>query len=167
MSDAPEKDAVLERTRAVHRRFPTGVTVVTVCVDGEPYGLAVNAFSSLSLDPPTVLTCVAKTSATYTRLFATDRMAINLLAADQADVARVFAKSGGDKFGSIDWQPGPDGVPILDGVAGWFDTRISHRIPVHTHSVFIADVLDAHASDRKPLLYYEGGLIDSAPLGVA
>src|SRR5262245_49237930 len=69
MSDPSHLNGLVAEVKAVHRQFPTGVTIVTTVVDGVPYGLAVNAFSSLSLDPPTVLVCVATTSATYPRLF--------------------------------------------------------------------------------------------------
>ena len=63
-----------DRVRAVHRQYPTGVTVVTTAVDGVPYGLAVNAFSSISLDPPLVLVCVNESSRSYPAVFDSDHL---------------------------------------------------------------------------------------------
>src|SRR5258708_10938434 len=74
------------RVKEVHRRFPTGVTIVTTSSDGKPYGLAVNAFSSISIQPPVVLFCVAKTSSTYRLLYANDAVVVNMLARLQDDV---------------------------------------------------------------------------------
>ena len=72
-----------DHLRAFHRKFVTGVTIVTTMDRGAPRGLAVNAFSSVSLDPALILVCVAKTSSTYEPLFRAERFAVNLLAGDQ------------------------------------------------------------------------------------
>jgi flavin reductase (DIM6/NTAB) family NADH-FMN oxidoreductase RutF len=150
--------------KAVHRRFPTGVTVVTTCIDDQPYGLAVNAFSSISLSPPLVLVCVAETSATHAHLFQGDHIAVNILAHDQQDVAAVFARSGGDKFRDLSWQRGGCGAPVLEGVSAYLELDIEKRIPAYTHTIFIARVRAAVATDRSPLVYLGGRLIDGAQL---
>lgn len=98
-----------EGVRNVHRNFPTGVTIVTALVDGTPYGLAVNAFSSVSLDPPVVLVCVAATSSTHPHLFSVDHLGVNILAEDQDDLLKAFARSGGDKFADVAWREAPAG----------------------------------------------------------
>jgi flavin reductase (DIM6/NTAB) family NADH-FMN oxidoreductase RutF len=169
MSQAPQdaQDARLtEAVKAVHRCFPTGVTVVTTVCEGQPYGLAVNAFSSISLEPPLVLVCVAARSATYDHLFRADQVAVNILSSDQREVAAVFAKSGGDKFRDVAWRPGRNGAPLLDRVAAHFELAIERRLPAYTHTIFIGRVLDAHTTGRPPLVYYESEFFDGGAFQV-
>lgn len=157
-------ETLVEDVKRVHRQFPTGVTIVTTMVDDVPYGLAVNAFSSLSIDPPTVLVCVASTSATHPRLFLGDTLAVNVLAHDQADVVKQFARSGGDKFADLDWHRGPGGCPIIGGVSGYLELRIEHRLPAYTHTIFIGQVIGAAATHEMPLIYLGGMMLDSTGL---
>jgi flavin reductase (DIM6/NTAB) family NADH-FMN oxidoreductase RutF len=153
-----------DRVRAVHRQYPTGVTVVTTAVDGVPYGLAVNAFSSISLDPPLVLVCVNESSRSYPAVFDSDHLGVNILASDQRAVAGAFATSGGDKFAQLDWTRSERGVPVLDGVAGHFELEVKYKIPAFTHTIFIGEVIDARASGKAPLVYQGGGFFDGAQL---
>jgi flavin reductase (DIM6/NTAB) family NADH-FMN oxidoreductase RutF len=155
---------IAERVRAVHRTYPTGVTIVTTCVDGKPYGLAVNAFSSVSLDPPLVLVCVAGTSVTYPTLFAGDHFAVNILASSQRALAAVFARSGGDKFEQVSWRRGAHGSPVFDGVSAHLELEMEKRVQAYTHTVFFGRVLDAYISGAPPLVYLAGGFFDSATL---
>jgi flavin reductase (DIM6/NTAB) family NADH-FMN oxidoreductase RutF len=149
-----------ERTRAVHRAFPTGVTVVTVHADDRPYGMTVNAFTSVSLDPPTVLFCVAQTAATHQLLVFADRVGINVLAHDQAAIARTFARTGVEKFDAISWRAGTHGSPLIDGAAAHLEVRIAERSPLHTHTIFTGHVIDGEVTGRRPLLFLGGALHD-------
>src|SRR3954469_17967619 len=92
--------------KQVNRQFVTGVTVVTVMDGEQPRGLAVNAFASISLDPPTVMVCVQRTSSTHDCLFRADHLAINILSTAQLDVVSRFAAKSADKFAGLDWRPG-------------------------------------------------------------
>jgi len=156
-----------EVLRGVHRKFPTGVTIVTTMEGAAPTGLAVNAFSSISLDPPLVLFCVGRTSQTHTRLFAGDAVGVNILARDQRPVAARFAVSGGDKFESVEWTLGENGAPLLAGVAARLEGVIETRIAAPTHTIFITRVTAAEAFDRQPLLYLGGAYFDSVDLAAA
>jgi flavin reductase (DIM6/NTAB) family NADH-FMN oxidoreductase RutF len=156
--------APIDDVRAFHRCFATGVTIVTVDDAGTARGLAVNAFSSVSLDPPLVLVCVAGSSATHAHLSASDRFAVNILAHDQARVARAFARSGGDKFEGIPWTTGPHGSPILDGVSAHIEVLTERRIPAFTHTIFIGRVLGSAVHDRPPLVYLGGTFYNGAAL---
>jgi flavin reductase (DIM6/NTAB) family NADH-FMN oxidoreductase RutF len=153
-----------ERVRGVHRQYPTGVTVVTAAAGGKPYGLAVNAFSSISLDPPLVLVCVNESSQSYPAVFEADHIGVNILAADQAGVAGIFARSGGDKFAALQWRPSARGVPVLDGVAGHFELEVKYKIPAYSHTIFIGQVVEADASGKAPLVYQAGKFFDGARL---
>jgi flavin reductase (DIM6/NTAB) family NADH-FMN oxidoreductase RutF len=153
-----------ETIRSVHRQFVTGVTVVTTAGDGEPRGLAVNAFCSVSLEPPLVLVCVQATSATYPALFKADHLAVNILAADQLDMLQVFAVKGADKFATIDWTPGPHGSPLIEGSAASVEVAIGERLRAGTHTVFIGHVVEARYRDTDALVYRAGGFYDSSAL---
>jgi steroid delta-isomerase-like uncharacterized protein len=159
--------AMGEVLRGVHRKFPTGVTIVTTLEGDAPTGLAVNAFSSISLDPPLVLFCVGRTAQTYPRLFAGDAVGVNILARDQQPVAARFAVSGGDKFEGVDWTLSVNGAPLLGGVAARLEGVIETRIAAPTHTIFITRVTAADAFDRDPLIYLGGAYFDSASLAPA
>lgn len=154
----------VDAVRAVHRRFPTGVTVVTTASDGRPWGLVVNAFASVSLEPPLVLVCIARSAATHDRLLRGEHLAINILAHDQAGVAACFARSGGDKFRDVAWHRGPCGSPLLDGAAASLEVVVQQRLLTASHTIFVGLVLDAQAGQEAPLLYLGGRLYDGADL---
>lgn len=160
-------DELIDRIRAVHRAFPSGVAIVTTSLDDEPLGLAVNAFSSVSLEPPLVLVCVKTTAQTHDHLYANDHLGVNFLAHDQGGIAMRFAQSGGDKFADLAWTPGIAGTPLITGAAGHFETTVEQRLRAGTHTIFIARVVDAVAGDRPPLLYHAGGFWDGAKLVAA
>jgi flavin reductase (DIM6/NTAB) family NADH-FMN oxidoreductase RutF len=158
----PRRDdaTLVDNVKAVHRHFPTGVTVVTTLFGDQPYGLAVNAFSSISLAPPMVLVCVAETSATHECLFQGDQIAINFLAHDQGNVAATFGRSGRDKFREVRWKRGKYGAPVIDAICAYLEAEIDKRIRAYTHTIFIARVREAVAFDRAPLVYVDGRMID-------
>lgn len=160
MSQAIEDTELVDRVRGAHRNYPTGVTVVTTAVDGQPYGLTVNSFSSVSLEPPTVLFCVNEASGTHEHLVDANHVGINILGREQRDVAGVFANSGGDKFAQIDWQPGLEGVPLITGASARFQARISQTTKVGTHTVFICTILEAETEEHEPLIYLRGTYAD-------
>jgi flavin reductase (DIM6/NTAB) family NADH-FMN oxidoreductase RutF len=162
-----EKKPLRDSVREVHRRYPTGVTVVTALADGLPYGLAVNAFSSVSLDPPVVLACVAATSSTHPHLFVVDHVGINILAEGQGQVVAAFARSGGDKFAELEWRRAPEGSPILEGCAASMELRIEKRLQAYTHTIFTGRVLSAAHSEAPPMVYLGGDLFAASSLGAA
>ncbi len=158
----------LDIMKQVNRRFITGVTVVTT-MDGDiPRGLAVNAFASISLEPPTVLVCVQRTSSTHDVLFRSPHLAINILSTAQADVVRTFAGKAADKFADLEWQPGPHGSPFIADSSAQMEVEIRERLQASTHTIFICRVVDARVSDAPSMVYssgqfYDGGTL--APLG--
>lgn len=153
-----------DRVRRVHAQFPTGVMVVTTAVDGTPHGLAVNAFSSVSLEPPVVLFCVAKSSRTHAHLYGAEWAAVNILSHRQLGVAKRFASSGNDKFAGLDWAPSPHGAPVVDGVSAWLEVELRLKIDASTHTIFTGQVHNAVSADAPPLVYLAPGLFDGARL---
>lgn len=145
-----------EQVKAFHHAFFTGVTAVTTIGDGQPRGLVVNAFSSLTLDPPTILVCVQKTSSSHDFLFSRDAFAVSILAADQAGIAARLATKAPDKFDGIPWEPGPYGSPVVLDASAWLEAETTDRIQASTHTVLIARVVAVGNSGRPPLIYGAG-----------
>jgi flavin reductase (DIM6/NTAB) family NADH-FMN oxidoreductase RutF len=163
-----QKQLDLDVMKQVNRQFITGVTVVTT-MDGEaPRGLAVNAFASISLDPPTVLVCVQRTSSTHDCLFRASHLAINILSTDQLDVLNRFAAKSDDKFAGVEWVPGQFGSPMIEHSSARVEAEIRERLQASTHTVFICRVVDAEITQRTPIVYAAGRFFDGgalSPLG--
>lgn len=157
---APDQDLM----KQVNRLFVTGVTVVTAMDGDHPRGLAVNAFASICLDPPTVMVCVQRTSSTYECLFRSTHLAINILAADQLAVVTRFAGKSDDKFSGLDWRPGRFGSPLIEGSCAWMETEIRERLQASTHTVFICRVVRAGTGARNPMVYTAGRFFDGGAL---
>jgi flavin reductase (DIM6/NTAB) family NADH-FMN oxidoreductase RutF len=154
----------LNLMKQVNRQFVSGVTVVTA-MDGEkPRGLAVNAFSSVSLDPPTVMVAVQRTSSTHDCLFRATHLAINILSTEQLDVVKIFATKSDDKFAGLDWAPGPFGSPLFARSSAQMEVEIRERLQASTHTLFVCRVLHATVSDRHPMVYSGGSFFDGAAL---
>lgn len=156
-SPTPPFDAA--QYRQVLGHFPTGVTVITAIDDGVPVGLAVGSFSSLSLDPPLVLFCPGSQSSSWPKIRAAGSFCVNILAADQEHVCRVFASREPDKFASIGWtRTKQTGSPLIEGVLAWIDCDIENVIPGGDHDIVVGRVRDLESADaRGPLVFYRGG----------
>lgn len=138
--------------------FATGITVVTSqSADGTPIGLTANSFTSVSLDPPLLLVCIAKNAGTAPFLRDAEHFAVNVLQTSQQPASNRFAGTNEDRFAATAWTPGETGMPLLDGSLGSFECR-SHA--VHDggdHFILIGEVLRAQFEPRRdPLLYFRG-----------
>jgi flavin reductase (DIM6/NTAB) family NADH-FMN oxidoreductase RutF len=143
--------------REILRRFAAGVTVITSIDEaGGPAGMTATAFSSVSLSPPTVLVCVDAGARTRRAIELRTGFAVNVLAADQEEVARRFASKVTDKFEGVAWRAGDTGVPVLEGALAAVECRVAHTIPAGTHIVYLGEVLAGRWATGDPLLYYEG-----------
>lgn len=137
--------------------FMTGVTVVTAQdATGTPLGFTANSFSSVSLDPPLVLVCLAKTSSNYDTLIAAKGFAVNVLSEAQIDVSNTFARPVEDRFAKIDWANGPAGSPVIAGVSAWFDCTMHQTVDAGDHVILIGRV-EAFDSTPQPGLGYARG----------
>lgn len=141
--------------REVLGRFASGVTVVTSISDGEPVGMTAQSFTSVSLDPPLVLFCPAKTSAAWPAMRRAGFFCVNLLAQGQDAISNQFARRGVDKFAGIDWSPASTGAPLLDGVLGWIDCTVFAVHEAGDHYLVLGLVQDLGVSEAShPLLFY-------------
>ena len=138
------------------RRFPAGVSVVTVDVDGERLGLTVGTLVALSLDPPLVGFAIKKEAALHELLRRAGTFGVTLLAAGQDALAQHFAR-GVPPIGL--WQgidvldePGP---PLLAGAVGWLRGRTLAEHPAGTHTFFVGEIVSAEPGPAdRPLAYF-------------
>ena len=146
------------RFRRVLGHFCTGVTVVTSVAADEPVGFTCQAFAALSLDPPLVLFCPGVASSTWPHIERTGHFCVNVLAEEQRDLSRIFGTSGAGRFTGVEWSPGPDGAPVLDGALAWASCRIEAVHPAGDHRIVIGRVtaLGEGPPDSRPLLFYKG-----------
>ena len=140
--------------------FLTGITVIaTTQADGTPRGFTANSFTSVSLDPPLVLVCIAKTASSHPVFTAAEGFSVNILAEHQAAVSGLFASKSADKFSGVRWRKGPAGNPVLDEVAAWFDCRHHDVVDAGDHIILIGRVLGFDERAANPLGYCRGAHI--------
>lgn len=138
--------------------FATGVTVVTAfCPDGTPIGLTANSFTSVSLDPPLLLVCIANNAGSAPFLREAERFAVNVLQIGQQPTSNRFAGKGEDRFAATPWEVGEFGTPVLTGSLSSFECV---RDAVHDggdHFLLVGRVVKAIFEPRRdPLLYFRG-----------
>lgn len=138
--------------------FATGVTIVTALAeDGTPIGLTANSFTSVSLDPPLLLVCIANSAGSAPALAAAARFVVNVLQIGQQPASNRFAGKGEDRFAVTEWAPGENGAPVLAGSLSAFECA---RHAVHEggdHFILVGRVTRAIFEPRRdPLLYFRG-----------
>ena len=158
--------------RALLGNYPTGVAVVTgLGPAGEPLGMVVGTFTSVSLEPPLVAFLPMKTSRTFNNLReASDSFCINILAADQEGICRTLAAPGEDKFAGVAWHASPAGNPVIDGVVGWIDCGYANVVDAGDHYIVLGAVKSMGLErDALPLLFFQRGYgrFSTGPLVVA
>jgi flavin reductase (DIM6/NTAB) family NADH-FMN oxidoreductase RutF len=139
--------------------YPTGVAVVTVVGEnGQPDGMVVGTFSSVSLDPPLIAFFPAKTSASFARLRTAQTFCVNVLASDQEPLCRRIASLGLGKFDGVPWRPASLGSPILEGAVSWIECSFEDIQQAGDHFIVLGRVLDLGVErSTLPLLFFQGG----------
>ena len=144
--------------RTVLGHFATGVTIITAMNGEEPVGVSANAFTSVSLDPPLILFCAAKSSSTFPKIQSAGKFTVNILNEHQEDVCRVFATKGADRFTRIGWHPSANGNPILHDALAYVDCTTETVQEAGDHYIVIGRVQELGiTSEDGPLLFYRGG----------
>jgi flavin reductase len=147
--------------RAVMRHFPTGVTVVTSLREGEPRGLTVSAFASVSVDPPLVLICINREARSYLYISSSKVFCVNILAGDQRHLAERFAGRIRERqFEGVEYGVDVTGAPVLAGIVGHLDCEVAEEHHAGSHSIFIGRVVSAKSRTGSPLGYYNGDYHD-------
>src|SRR5690349_1024292 len=151
-----------ERYRHVIGHFATGVTVITSHHGGADHGATASAVSSVSLDPPSLLVCLNRATATETAVRESGSFVVNILREDQGELAMRFAGRHGDKFSGLDVARTAVGDPVLDGLAR-IECRVRDAVTGGTHTVFFGEVQRAEATAGDPLAYFRGRFGRLAP----
>ena len=137
--------------------FASGVSVVTTKdAAGNPHGITVSAFCSVSLDPPLVLICIEKTTASHNAFSESNAFVVNILDASQMHLSERFAAPSDDKFGDIDLQPGIEGIPVLIEALANLECRLRLTYDGGDHSVFVGEVEKTLVRNGEPLVYFRG-----------
>ena len=152
--------------RAALGMFATGVTIVTVrSADGGLVGLTANSFNSVSLDPPLVLWSLAQRAGSMPVFTRGSHYAINILAADQKELAQRFAMRDIDRFAGVAWREGAGGAPVLDGAVASFECANRSRYEEGDHVIFVGEVERCTSRPgAQPLIFHGGRYFTELPL---
>ncbi|WP_413098268.1 flavin reductase family protein [Streptomyces sp. Inha503] len=152
----PSVNATVFRTAL--GQFATGVTVITGLDGDDQLGLACQAFSSLSLDPPLVLFCPGRASTSWPRIRRSGRFGVNVLAEDQREVCEAFGSTSAPKFDAVGSRRTPGGTVVLDGVLAWLGCTIEAVYDGGDHDIVVGRVRELRVERQDgPLLYFRGG----------
>lgn len=147
-------------TRELRRalgQYATGVAVITSrAPDGRKIGVTSNSFSSVSMDPPLILWCLAKKAPSLPDLTAAGHFAVNILRADQHDLSRQFSTPAVDKFLGVSVTEGCRGAPLLAGALATFQCRTVQRVEAGDHIILLGEVETYDAPGGEPLVFHSG-----------
>lgn len=138
--------------------FATGITIVSGMRDGQPVGMTLQSFMSLSLDPTLIALAVAHTSTTWPLIEPTGSFAVNVLSRTHEDLARRFASRDVDRFVSAEFGRSASGNPVLDDAVTWLDCRLDRVVDAGDHKIVIGEVREIKPATAGPqadaLLYF-------------
>jgi flavin reductase (DIM6/NTAB) family NADH-FMN oxidoreductase RutF len=159
----PEFDAA--HFRAALSQFATGVTIITTRLpDGRFFGLTASSFNSVSLEPPLVLWSLAQGASSLPLFSGNSHYVINVLAAGQAELAERFARRMEDRFEGVGYGLSRTGLPILEGVAAWFECHNRSRYPEGDHVIFVGEVESCEVQPRPALVFHGGRFTETVPV---
>jgi flavin reductase (DIM6/NTAB) family NADH-FMN oxidoreductase RutF len=141
--------------------FATGVTVITVDLEGEIHGMTANAFTSVSLDPLLVLICVDHKTRTHGHLHDKKRFGINVLCENQRAISEYYAKpvrthEHAESEAGARFDRTAHGTPVLHGALAYLECRLSSSQVAGDHTIFIGEVEDVVVREGEPLLFFRG-----------
>ena len=157
-SEAQFRDALAQ--------FATGVTVICARhADGRYVGFTANSFNSVSLDPPLILWSLSRRSLSLPAFEAADRYVVNVLSAQQVDLARRFSRPHADRFDGVAYRLGWAGAPLIDGCVAWIECSHQARHRAGDHVVFVGDVHACARGEGAGLVFHEHRYATTRPIG--
>ncbi|WP_282047554.1 flavin reductase family protein [Roseibium album] len=139
--------------------FPTGVAIATTLSrTGDPVGVTISSFNSVSMDPPLVLWSLARKAGSLPEYRAHPGFAINILSAEQTELCKLFASAERDRFSGLDWTAGTHGVPCIAGCAASLECETHAVHEGGDHEIFIGRVVAHMSSEKTPLAFGKGQL---------
>lgn len=149
--------------RRAFSSYMTGVTVITtVTPDGTPIGFTANSFTSVSLDPPLLLVCPAKSLSCFEIFEKQDKFSVNILAEGQQNISNLFARPSDDRFAEIEWETAESGLPLIAGTAAQFECTKHQWIEAGDHAILVGKIEAFRASEKDGLGYSKHGYFDLA-----
>ena len=140
--------------------FPTGVAIATtIGTDGQPVGLTINSFNSVSMDPALILWSLCNNAPSFEAFKTHGAFAINILSSEQQDVCTQFARPAEDKFAGIAWYAGHKGIPVLDNVLVTLECDTYNAVEGGDHEIFIGQVRRVRRTESEPLVFHRGQLV--------
>ncbi|MFM1813997.1 MAG: hypothetical protein RLZ98_692 [Pseudomonadota bacterium] len=157
--NAAESESVEMKFRGAMRRLAATVNIISVKVGDDRHGTTATAVTSLSMDPPSVLVCINRTSRAHPLLKKAAKFGVNILHTDNCAVSAAFSSqmTAEEKFGVGDWQIGANDVPYLADAQAWLICSKEQEVDYGTHTIFIGRIVEAEVrEDVSPLLYSDG-----------
>jgi flavin reductase (DIM6/NTAB) family NADH-FMN oxidoreductase RutF len=141
--------------------FATGVTIITLDLEGEVHGMTANAFASVSLDPPLLLVCVDHNARTHAHMHAKKRFGVNILAEHQRVISEYYARpvhihERAEEEAGARFDRTAQGTPILNGALAYLECKLQSAQDAGDHTIFIAEVEEVVVRQGDPLLFFRG-----------
>lgn len=135
--------------------FPSGVTIVTTTdADDRWWGFTATSFCSVSLEPPLVLVCLARTAQCHPVFAVASRWAVHVIRSDDSNLATRFATRGADKFRNAGFTADPEGLPVLDRACVLLDCTTYATYTAGDHTILLGRVRHVRVGDTAPAVYF-------------
>lgn len=149
-----------ESFRRAMRAWTTGVAILLAAHEGESYGMTINSFTSLSLDPPLVTVVLKSDTRIFELVNHSRTFTVNILSDSQTETAENFAGKlhGAERMSSLAVQTLTSGASALTEGLAWLDCRVVHAYAAGVNTLFVAEVTDVYVrSMDNPLVYHDRG----------
>jgi len=144
-------------------RFPTGIAVITMLDEhGAPYGLTVNSFTSVSMEPPILSWNVVRGTYAHASVSRAGRFAVNILAREQRGVAQQMTGPIASRFENVRYTPSESGLPLLDGALASFECALHGMVTVGDHDIILGAIENFRHCEGRPLVYWQGSYATAA-----
>lgn len=136
-------------------RYPSGVVIVTTRDQEQtPRGFTASSFTSVSMDPPMVLICLAAGAECHPHFVSSDVFAVSVLRPEHQDLAMTFAKRGEDKFANSALRANERGLAVVNDAVATLVCRNRETIACGDHTVIVGEVEEAEVGSAGPTLAY-------------
>jgi flavin reductase ActVB len=150
-----ENFALLPMLRNALANFPSGVTIVsTIDENGRPWGFTASSFSAVSMEPPLISVCLARTAESFNAFTRAQRFAVNILGQEHQDLAMRFSRKGVDKFAGGEFLMEEGSPPMLPGAVSAFICRARPACEAGDHVILLGEVEQVHVAGSAPLVYF-------------
>lgn len=150
--------------KAAMRPFGAAVNIITTAHDGQMHGVTATAVCSVSAAPPSLLVCINRSASIHNPVRAARHFCVNLLSADQVELARRFSRPHADRFAGVPHRPGFGGAPLIDGCIAWFECLHHAQHTTGDHVLFIGEVQRCERRSGIGLVFHHGRYATTRPL---